>query len=260
MTPHGIGEVPDADAASAGLRSASPASEPLRPVDYTPILVHDLRGPLSVLSMNLEFLRDALAKVEPSDPAQHAIDDCRDAVDKLFRMVANVLDLARAQAGELKPPLTPASVGTLIEDVAASHRAEAATREVDIGVELASADMVIETNPDLFSRALDALVGYAMRLVRPRTRLGIVARIDERFELEILAPSSELRRDDFDRLARPRSDAGGRAELKRTMQLTIARYAASALGGTLEASYGADDTLSLRLRLPRMASNGATGQ
>src|SRR5256885_5048945 len=79
--------------------SARPSAAPtsIIPFDPTATLVHDLKAPLSALTMNLEYALAELPEGAKCDDVREALHDCRAAGARLFRMVTNLLDLSRAE-------------------------------------------------------------------------------------------------------------------------------------------------------------------
>ena len=69
--------------------------------DTTALLAHDLKSPLSAMTMNLEFALSELPDTPPCESVREALADCRAAGARLQRMIANLLDVARSESGRL---------------------------------------------------------------------------------------------------------------------------------------------------------------
>jgi signal transduction histidine kinase len=139
--------------------------------DVTPALVHDLKGPLSAITMNLDFALDQL----PDDPAHEcvrsALVDCRQAGGRLFRMIANLLDVSRSEEGLLRARLGPVSAPAMLQTIADGYAIEVAMRRVDLQVKVdAKVDagrVSLESDADLLGRVVQSLVENALRYTRP---------------------------------------------------------------------------------------------
>ncbi len=144
--------------------------------DSTPSLVHDLKGPLSAVSMNVDFALDQLPREEGFDVVRAALHDCRHANARLFRMVANLLDVAKIERGRLE--LKPASVdlSALIKKAAEEYASEAEMRDVKLRVELEVGLSSIEADPELLLRVIENLIESSLRYMRTAGNLLIAAR------------------------------------------------------------------------------------
>jgi signal transduction histidine kinase len=141
--------------------------------DIAALLAHDLKTPLSAISMNLDFVLDELGK-EATNPVRSALEDCRAANARAIRIVSDMADALRLAAGEARVSLTDVDASALLGGLVRAAAPEAASRGVRM-VWHADVD-VVRADADLLSRALERLLERALRHARPGGAVEITLR------------------------------------------------------------------------------------
>ncbi|MFD7074178.1 DUF4153 domain-containing protein [Nocardioides sp. NPDC059952] len=187
---------------------------------------HELRTPLAALTVVLENLVDGVG----SDPA--ALQTALGQAERLSRLVEDLLDLARVDAG--KAPLSTASVelGPLLEACVAETRVNGRPVSYEIDV---PADLVVDADPDRLSQLVVNLLDNASR---HSPRGGIVtvrAGVDgERYHLEVLDSGPGISPTDRGRVFEPFGTLSASGEGGGTgLGLAIARWVTDLHGGTI---------------------------
>jgi signal transduction histidine kinase len=130
----------------------------------TALLAHDLKTPLAAISMNLDFVLTELPPDALSGAVRAALDDCRVANARAIRILTDMADAARIQAGERRASLTDVDIRALLAGLACSTASEAAARDVRL---VWSSDVqVVKGDEDLLGRALERLLERALRHAR----------------------------------------------------------------------------------------------
>ncbi len=204
--------------------------------ETTAMLVHDLKSPLSAMMMNLDFALDDLPVDAEMGDVRTALAESRAAGSKLFRMIANLLDIARSDDGRLVPKRCVVDVAELFERVTAEHAAEAQARRVTISTE-AIVSEPITADADILGRVLANLVENALRYTYAGGTILLGARRtspDGPVELTVtnngrpIAP--EWRPLVFDKYVQ----AGAAHTTNRGLGLYFCKVAAEAHGGRIE--------------------------
>jgi signal transduction histidine kinase len=99
---------------------------------------HELRTPLTIVKLRAEALRDGALK-EPS-VAEQFVADIDTEVDRLGRMVNDLLDLSRMEAGLASQNRALLNLGALVEDVYETF---------SIRAQRAGLELTVNTEPDL---------------------------------------------------------------------------------------------------------------
>ena len=118
---------------------------------------HDLRTPLASMQAMLEALEDGLAEPEDYLPAM------RDQVRALSRLVDDLFELARIDAGALTLEIAEARVQPVVESCLRGLEAEARARHVRLEARIDDGVPAVLCAPDKVERVLFNLLTNALR-------------------------------------------------------------------------------------------------
>lgn len=122
---------------------------------------HEMRTPIAALKGMLELLDDS-AKDRP-EVRDDFIHTMQLEADRLGRLVADLLTLARLEAGSLKLTLTPEYVTDLLGDVAGVMRTLAEQEGVELVVEVADPDARVMADHDRIVQVLLSFTDNALK-------------------------------------------------------------------------------------------------
>jgi signal transduction histidine kinase len=129
---------------------------------------HELRTPVAALQAQLENLADG---VRPADPP--ALAEVLDQVERLGDLLADLLDLARAEGGAVPLERRPVPVRALVDEVVEQVRAIRPGRSIDVLVQ--PPDLIADADPHRLGQVLTNLVDNATRHVDTGGRVEILA-------------------------------------------------------------------------------------
>jgi two-component system sensor histidine kinase KdpD len=138
-------------------------------------LSHDLRTPLT----SLVGLSESLALSSPplAPPQREMADSLRDEAVRMTRLVANLLDMARIESGQVTLDL---QWQPLEEVIGSARRAsKACLAGYELGVELAPELPMVRFDAVLIERVLCNLVENAVKYTPPGARIVIAASVQE---------------------------------------------------------------------------------
>lgn len=185
---------------------------------------HELRTPLAALQLQLDA---ASAGGRDAVPA-----DARASVARMSALVAQMLDLARAEApGETR--LAPLSLDEAVRSVVGELLPIAEAKGIDLGGDEAPAETFVLAEPADLHLLLRNLIDNAVRYTPPGGRVDLVAAADSgavAFEVRDTGPGipAAMLERVFDRFVRLDPDTAGTG-----LGLAIARAAAERMGATL---------------------------
>lgn len=130
---------------------------------------HELRTPLTVLVLQLQMLRAAMPEADAQQ--RRVLDVLERNVARLARLVQDIVDVARLQAGTLLQT-QPTDLATVARDAVASFRAPADAAGVALDLE-AEEGVVVEADPQRLGQVLDNLVGNALKFTPPGGRVAV---------------------------------------------------------------------------------------
>jgi signal transduction histidine kinase len=142
--------------------------------DVAKVISHELRNPLSAISLNFELLADELDG--SSDEAKDLVRKIHHEIDRLTAMTDQYL----TYGGRPKPTLAALAINTLVGELASFMREDLAAKKIKVIVELADGDPIAIADSaqlrqclfNLVRNATEALDGRANGKIVLRTRLS----------------------------------------------------------------------------------------
>jgi two-component system OmpR family sensor kinase len=208
---------------------------------------HELRTPLTSIRGNIGFLR----RVVDMDPADReaALADVASEVDRMNRLVGDLLTLARADSGQ-HLPMTTVDVAPLVREVARQARF---LSDGQVEVSLGQVDEArVQGDPDHLKQLLLILANNAVKYTPPGGRVSLAARQDNgHLRLEVLDSGVGIQPEDqariFERFYRADSarSPGGAG-----LGLAIARWIAQEHGGSIAVRSSPDHGSQFTIELP----------
>jgi signal transduction histidine kinase len=204
--------------------------------DFLGNVSHELRTPLAAIKGYVDNLLDGVAG-PLADKPRHYLGRVRDNADRLGRMVSDLLDLTRIEAGkiELVPRALP--VADLVSDAVDGLRHVASERRVRVAVNLPPCPAVW-ADPDRVHQVLANLLANAIKFSPPGGQVAVRASLNGdglvRLAVEDTGPGIPLteRERVFDKFYQV-----GRVEGERPpgtgLGLTIARHLVELHGGRI---------------------------
>jgi signal transduction histidine kinase len=129
--------------------------------DLVAAVSHDLRTPLTSARALIEAVADGVVE-DPETQARY-LASARSELEKLGRLVEDLFELSRIDAGALRLNLEAASLGDLISDTLSGFKYQAENRGVSLVGEVADDVDPVLANPPRLQRVLYNLVSNALR-------------------------------------------------------------------------------------------------
>jgi len=252
VTPEGPAEVAEVGAAVNTLASALSRSE-ARQREFLLSVSHDLRTPLTAISGYAESLAEGV--VPPEEAASVGAVMLTEA-QRLNRMVADLLDLARMGAEEFRIDLADVDLTELAGSAAGVWRSRCLAAGVVFGLEAPSMPILCHTDASRVRQILDGLFENALRVTPPGAPiiLSVRAGAEPRTVLlEVRDGGPGLTDEDlavaFERSVLYERYRGIR-QVGTGLGLAIVDGLTRRLGGTVEAGHSAEGGARFTVRLP----------
>ncbi|MFN8359548.1 MAG: tetratricopeptide repeat-containing sensor histidine kinase [Candidatus Kapaibacterium sp.] len=140
--------------------------------EFLGIAAHDLKNPLSVITMIATILQDESNTLTPEEIKSLA-DDIRTSSKHMFNLIVNVLDVNKIESGILLPAGEVLSVRQSIKIIA--ERFIPPAEHKSIALEWQADDLTIEANQSVVLQVLDNLVSNAVKFSPANTRITLSA-------------------------------------------------------------------------------------
>ena len=143
--------------------------------DFVANVSHELRTPVAVIRANAETLM-AGAKNEPVI-AGKLIDGLHRNAERLARILADLLDLSRLDAGQYRLELSSVAIQPVIEQSLSAVEPLVAQRKVNVRVEVPAA-LAVRADPKALDHILVNLIDNGVKYGRPDGNVWVSARDD----------------------------------------------------------------------------------
>lgn len=126
---------------------------------------HEFRTPLSIIRESMNLLKDGIVG-EINEKQESVLDISIDNIDRLLRMMNNMLDLARFEAGRYELRRSPVDMAPLIRHVIAPFEYRAGTKNVKIDIILPEDNIKAFADADELLKVFNNLVGNALKFTQ----------------------------------------------------------------------------------------------
>jgi two-component system sensor histidine kinase QseC len=220
---------------------------------FTGNVAHELRTPIAELRSLA-----AVAGRWPGDATavQRFFGDVGDVAGRMERVIADLLLLARCQAGVETVAGTPTNVRSLVATAWSKLAPRASEAGLRLRLDLPD-DLVVESDPDKLSIVVANVLGNAVSYARPRSEIRCVGeRSGPGFRLEFANEADLLTPQDLERLTEPfwRKDGARSSGEHAGLGLALVSALASLL--RLDVGFAQDPDGTFRVRLARGAPRG----
>ncbi|MFB9710725.1 sensor histidine kinase KdpD [Streptosporangium nondiastaticum] len=234
------------------LREEAERARPLAEADRmrTALLAavsHDLRSPLASARAAVESLRNTEIDWSPED-REELLATADESLIRLDRLVANLLDMSRLQAGVLGLTLRPVGLEEIVPRAVDDLGPLRDGVEGDIPVELPE----IVADPALLERVLVNLMANAVRYSPPGEKTLITAGLHgDHVEIRVVDRGPGIPPEAYERVFMPFQRLGDRDNHTGVgLGLALSRGLTEAMGGTLTPEETPGGGLTMILRMP----------
>jgi signal transduction histidine kinase len=182
-------------------------------------VAHDLRNPLSALKMSVELLR-ADGQLPAEGRLRRTIERIERQIERMDRMLGDLLDVAKIEAGQLDLRPETYDARKLVEEVA--ELLEGSAREHSIEVRLPDEAVPVCCDPLRMEQVITNLVTNALRYSPPGSavEIALVPRGNE-VELSVTDHGVGISEEDRDRIFDPFQRAGASKDSVRGVGLGL---------------------------------------
>ncbi len=246
------------------LNDAVAAAAPLAAADRmrTALLAavgHDLRTPLASATAAVTSLRSREIEWTEQDRAELLL-TAEESLERLARLVDNLLDMSRLQAGALAVDVRPVALDEVVPRALDDLGAAGRTVRTDVPADLPE----VEADPGLLERVVANLVANALRYA-PDDAPPLVAgsSLGDRVELRVVDRGPGIPPDDLERVFAPFQRLGDTDNTTGLgLGLALSRGLTEAMGGRLtpEETPGGGLTMVVSLHATAAADEGRLGE
>lgn len=144
--------------------------------DFFHSVAHDLRAPLLTMQGYIKLLE---REFPPEARQSGYVRNVKDSSDRLFKLLENILDISRMEAGHLKPDLAKVNAAEFLSSAAESFRALFEEKGVALSVETAGVEKTeFSADSSLLRRVIENLVSNAWKFTQKGGKVTASARAE----------------------------------------------------------------------------------
>jgi signal transduction histidine kinase len=212
-------------------------------------VAHEFRSPLAVFKGALDNLGDGLHGPLTRDQAE-PVAICRTEINRLSRLVSDLLDIARLEAGRLSLAQQPVVLQDTLQSVAQLFGGLAKERGLALTLDLPTAPLIVVGDGDRLKQVFVNLIANALKFT---TRGDIRIRLSkngEAAQVDVEDTGPGIAREDLERIFDKFERVGTQAEEGSGLGLPIARNLVQLHHGRIWAESGEGQGSRFIVRLP----------
>ncbi len=221
---------------------------------------HEFRTPLTLLLGPLETLREPTGDESPADQ-RDAIAAAYRAAVRLQQLVDDLLDLSKAEAGQLRPRAEPTDVGRLTADCVSMFDSAAVQAGLALRADIDEGSGPVELDREMWVKIVLNLVSNAVKYTRSGS-VSVALRQDaDRLVLSVTDTGVGIPAEERERVFHRfhRVEAGGPGSGGVGIGLSLVADLAAALGGSVDLDSAPGRGSTFTVRVPRIpAPDGVT--
>ncbi|HEY9718168.1 MAG TPA: PAS domain-containing sensor histidine kinase [Trichormus sp.] len=229
--------------------------------EFVEIVSHDLKSPLSALQGSLHMLgHGTLGSL--NDRGKELVDGMQQETKRLVRLVSDLLDIAKMEAGYIELDRQVVDVAVVIQQAVNAVMQPAKEKSIELRVDCQP--MEISADPDRLIQILVNLLTNAIKFAPPKSEVTVVSTIDEEtLEIKVCdqgpgVPAESQSRifERFHQIAdESRSNKDGTG-----LGLAICKLLVEAHGGTIGVESTAGTGATFVVKLPRKLVDSVADQ
>jgi signal transduction histidine kinase len=214
------------------------------------VVSHDLRSPLTAVLLGIAYVRRAVAEGKPAQSLAGALDAVHRSADSIQRLVDDLVDAARIEAGRfsiepVRQPLAP-----ILEDAVEAARLAADARRIGIEFQPPAKAQLVRCDRQRLTQLLGNLLGNAIKFSPEGSRVELALRDEgEWLRIDVRDRGPGIREEHLPHLFTRYWQAPGTAHLGTGLGLFIAHTIVESHGGRIavKSRFGEGSTFSVHL-------------
>jgi signal transduction histidine kinase len=168
--------------------------------EFLSIASHEVRTPLTVMKSSLDILVSS-PKFEYTADQRQLIAFCQESVERLIRLVKDILDVSKIEAGVLSIQFQPTSLNDLIEKCLFWVPQLPGGQGIEVEARLPSEPAMVLADPQRIMQVLENLISNAIKFSKPGGKVTIELREhDKDYEVVVADQGKGIAPEDLGRI------------------------------------------------------------
>jgi signal transduction histidine kinase len=225
--------------------------------DLAHMIIHDLRGPLTAIMINIQLVGKAFDNRLPITESSRHLANARTAANRMMWMIDDLLNVSKLEAGKLQLTLKPIYLPAFLAEKQETYLAQLAEEGKTLAIHAPAELPAIMADIDMLGRVFDNLIGNALKYTTAGGHINITAEAHDQIltirvsdDGEGLPPEDQTRI--FEKFEQGATSNNLPSRHSTGLGLAFCRLVILAHGGTITASgepgRGATFTITLPVR------------
>ncbi len=133
---------------------------------------HDLRTPLTLILAPIEYILDE--DIEDPQQIRHNLVTIRKNSLRLLKLINNLLDFSKLDAGKLNPRFRPTNIRKILEFLVSTLDSAAHSRDLKLTLDFSGADTMLYIDPEMFEKIIMNLLSNAFKFTPPQGSISLL--------------------------------------------------------------------------------------
>ncbi len=168
--------------------------------DFVSIVSHELRTPLSAIKGAVDNLLDGIGG-ELGDVQQKCLTISKRNIDRLSRLISDLLDISRIEAGKIQVIKQPADISVIIKDVLFFFKEIAEGKKILLEAEIDENIPVLSFDSDKITQVITNLVGNAVKFTPAGGKITVKVFLSgDYLQLDVIDTGMGISRQDLEKV------------------------------------------------------------
>ena len=209
--------------------------------DLAHMIIHDLRGPLSAIMVNIQLVGKTFDNSLPISESSRYLANARAAANRMMWMIDDLLNVSKLEAGELQLTLKPIYLPAFLAEKQETYLAQVAEEGKTLAIHAPAELPTIVADIEMLGRVFDNLIGNALKYTNAGGHIDITAEAhDQTLTIRVSDDGEGILPDDqtriFEKFAQGAKPNTRPSRHGTGLGLAFCRLAILAHGGTITAS------------------------
>ncbi|MBN1162334.1 HAMP domain-containing histidine kinase [Patescibacteria group bacterium] len=140
--------------------------------EYTAMIVHELRSPLSVIKGASDLVLKEAGKLS-AEQIETLLSQIRSSSEGLLKIVNDILDVSKMEAGKFSVDKSPEDLNTLLKDECAYYSSLAEVRGLELVRELDGSIPRVSIDADRLKQVMNNLISNSIKYTPPGGKITV---------------------------------------------------------------------------------------
>lgn len=140
--------------------------------EFVSVVSHELRTPLATMQEFTSIISDEIPGKLTKEQRQY-LDIIKENIDRLTRLISNLLDISNLEAGKIELKKTLIDLGDLVAGILSTVKSQADEKKIELKMQISEPGIHVCADPERIAQILMNLIGNAIRFTQESGRITV---------------------------------------------------------------------------------------